>query len=84
MPDLIGHERPQTPQTAQPGVAQVGPNVRYLRPPGALAEPAFLDACTRCGDCIRACPAQCITVRGDEGPASFPHIVPPALALRRV
>jgi MauM/NapG family ferredoxin protein len=29
---------------------------RYLRPPGALPEVAFLTACTRCGDCITACP----------------------------
>jgi MauM/NapG family ferredoxin protein len=28
----------------------------YLRPPGALPEVAFLAACTRCGDCITACP----------------------------
>ena len=27
-----------------------------LRPPWALAEEAFLAACTRCGDCVRACP----------------------------
>lgn len=26
-----------------------------LRPPGALAEVEFLEACTRCGDCIEAC-----------------------------
>ncbi len=30
---------------------------RYLRPPGALPEVAFLAACTRCGDCLEACPA---------------------------
>ena len=29
---------------------------RHLRPPGALPEMAFLAACTRCGDCISACP----------------------------
>jgi ferredoxin-type protein NapG len=29
---------------------------RYLRPPGALPEIPFLAACTRCGDCITACP----------------------------
>jgi MauM/NapG family ferredoxin protein len=29
---------------------------RYLRPPGSLPEVAFLAACTRCGDCITACP----------------------------
>ncbi|MBU0753091.1 MAG: ferredoxin-type protein NapF [Gammaproteobacteria bacterium] len=27
-----------------------------LRPPWALAEESFLLACTRCGDCVRACP----------------------------
>jgi len=27
-----------------------------LRPPGAVAEPDFLDACTRCGDCAEGCP----------------------------
>lgn len=29
---------------------------RYFRPPGALEEPAFLAACTRCGYCTEACP----------------------------
>lgn len=28
----------------------------YLRPPGAVAEPGFLLACTRCGDCAASCP----------------------------
>jgi hypothetical protein len=27
---------------------------KYIRPPFTLAEPAFLEACTRCGDCIGA------------------------------
>lgn len=35
-----------------------------LRPPGALAEAAFLDACTACDDCSKACPSQ-IIVHGD-------------------
>jgi MauM/NapG family ferredoxin protein len=26
-----------------------------LRPPGALVENEFLEACTRCGDCVKAC-----------------------------
>jgi ferredoxin-type protein NapF len=37
-----------------------------LRPPWALAENAFLDACTRCGDCVRACPTHVIHDR-DSG-----------------
>jgi ferredoxin-type protein NapG len=33
---------------------------RYFRPPGALAEVAFIAACTRCGDCLDVCPAHAI------------------------
>jgi len=32
----------------------------HVRPPGALPEPAFLAACTRCGECERVCPVQAI------------------------
>ena len=28
----------------------------WLRPPGAVEEELFLERCTRCGDCIPACP----------------------------
>ncbi len=40
---------------------------RYLRPPGALAEADFLDACIRCGQCANVCPNQCISLYGLEG-----------------
>ncbi len=33
---------------------------RYLRPPGALPEMAFLAACTRCAECIAVCPPHAI------------------------
>jgi ferredoxin-type protein NapG len=33
---------------------------RHFRPPGALPEPGFLAACTRCGYCIEACPVEAI------------------------
>lgn len=32
------------------------------RPPGAIAEDAFLEACTRCGDCISVCPHDAIVL----------------------
>jgi ferredoxin-type protein NapG len=32
----------------------------HFRPPGALDELAFLASCTRCGDCIDACPVHAI------------------------
>ena len=37
-----------------------------LRPPWALDEPAFLSRCTRCDDCVKACP-QAILRRGSGG-----------------
>lgn len=39
---------------------------RPLRPPWALAESDFLNACTRCGECVRVCPTQVI-VEHDGG-----------------
>ncbi len=37
-----------------------------LRPPGALAEDAFLGACIRCTRCADACPAHAIALFGAE------------------
>jgi ferredoxin-type protein NapG len=34
----------------------------WLRPPGALAEQQFLDTCSRCGECVKVCPAHCIKI----------------------
>ena len=36
------------------------PPIPLLRPPGAIAEGAFLAGCTRCNDCATACPHQAI------------------------
>ncbi|MDR0339105.1 MAG: 4Fe-4S dicluster domain-containing protein [Desulfovibrio sp.] len=30
---------------------------RLIRPPAALPEPAFLDRCIRCGECMKVCPS---------------------------
>lgn len=52
-----------------------------LRPPGALdPDDAFLDACTRCGDCIPVCPVDAIiTIEESDGrmlPAIDPGLRP--------
>lgn len=39
--------------------ARIAP-VQHVRPPGALPEPAFVAACTRCGECAVACPVHAI------------------------
>jgi len=56
---------------------QVAPR-RHFRPPGALPEPAFLAACTRCGYCVEACPARAIvTAPSSAGlAAATPVIIP--------
>lgn len=42
-----------------------------LRPPGALAEEEFVDACIRCGLCVRACPYSVLRLaRAGEGPGT--------------
>lgn len=37
-----------------------------MRPPWALAEGDFIDRCTRCDDCVKACPTH-ILIAGDGG-----------------
>lgn len=34
--------------------------VAIIRPPGALAEAEFLARCSRCGRCVKVCPAECL------------------------
>jgi len=48
-----------------------------LRPPGALSEPAFLSACTRCSLCAQACDTACIRLFGASEGRHFgtPHIL---------
>jgi len=46
--------------------AQQPPARPIIRPPGALAEAKFLEACTRCGDCADACPEASIFKAGPQ------------------
>lgn len=53
--------------------------IRYLRPPGSLAEDEFLSRCIRCGQCSAVCPNNCIKFFDTEnGWVAFgtPYITP--------
>ena len=53
---------------------------RYMRPPGAVPEIAFLAACTRCNACADACPPHAIlAVRPDGGLAAGTPYIDPAV-----
>lgn len=45
------------------------PRESALRPPWAMAEPAFLEQCSRCGECIRLCPTGLLVL----GSGSYPE-----------
>ena len=49
---------------------------RFVRPPGAIAEVAFLAACTRCNACVDACPPRAIrtAATGEGFAAGTPHL----------
>src|SRR5690606_38546008 len=69
---------PEVPSSASrsPTYSDMPLPVRYLRPPGALPDMLMLSACSRCGDCLRACPAQCIQLDPKGKIASgMPHII---------
>lgn len=49
----------------------------WLRPPGAAEERLFLERCTKCNDCVKACPYGSIVVHQRDGtPVIFPDQVP--------
>jgi len=53
--------------------------MRFLRPPGALAEDEFLSRCIRCGQCSEVCPNNCIKYFGLEKGVSAmgtPYVMP--------
>jgi ferredoxin-type protein NapG len=69
--EFIKHsDPPSVPQKAK--LEPCSPN--WLRPPGAVEEAEFLERCTKCGDCISACPYLAIRQHPyEEMPVIFPE-----------
>ena len=44
----------------------------WLRPPGAGREADFANKCSRCGVCVRVCPAECIKLEDGQSLAAAP------------
>ena len=52
---------------ARPLVPAVRPPLKpFVRPPGAVEEARFLDRCSRCDDCVKACPEWVVRKAGSE------------------
>src|SRR5712692_5474906 len=49
-------QQKEAPAETGPKESPVKVRTDWLRPPGAVDEELFLDRCTRCGDCLPACP----------------------------
>ncbi len=69
--EFVKHRDAPPEQQAPP------PRTDWLRPPGAVGEALFLERCTRCGDCMKACPYESITFDVRDGsPVLFPDEIP--------
>jgi ferredoxin-type protein NapG len=53
-------QQKETPAAPAPQEPPVKVRADWLRPPGAVDEELFLDRCTKCGDCLPACPYESI------------------------
>jgi ferredoxin-type protein NapG len=62
---------------ATPDPTAPTPRTDWLRPPGAVQEALFLERCTRCADCVKACPYECVAFHPLDGsPIIFPSTAP--------
>jgi ferredoxin-type protein NapG len=67
----------QSDAPPEPMAAPAPPRPDFLRPPGAVEEALFLERCTRCQDCAKACPHGSIGFHaGDGTPVIYPDQVP--------
>lgn len=67
----------QSDAKPQPAAVPASPRPDFLRPPGAVEEALFLERCTRCQDCVKACPHGSIGLHaGDGTPVIHPDQVP--------
>ena len=48
----------------------------FLRPPGAVEETTFLELCTRCDDCVKACTHNSIKKTSEKNIEETPVIIP--------
>jgi MauM/NapG family ferredoxin protein len=55
----VARELGKLDDIGKPAPARIPLDV-WLRPPGALLEQEFRDTCSRCGECVRVCPASAI------------------------
>lgn len=55
-------ERAMPPAAAPPPAPARTYSIPVHRPPGAVDEASFLKGCTRCGECIVACPVHAIVI----------------------
>jgi ferredoxin-type protein NapG len=64
--------RTEPSESAQPPAPT---DEHWVRPPGARDEQEFLETCSRCGECVRACPVHAIKLDLDaESGAGAPYI----------
>ncbi|MGB7326734.1 MAG: 4Fe-4S dicluster domain-containing protein [Rubripirellula sp.] len=89
-PDLQDSATPSTPTSIKSiggiSIEPVAPtnlsgkpkptSIPVFRPPGAIAEQQFLTGCTRCGDCVSACPHDAIRNASDRlGPIAGTPVI---------
>jgi ferredoxin-type protein NapG len=72
---FVKHRDASTGKPDQEAKMQEKPG--WLRPPGAVQEEQFLERCTKCGDCIDACPHDAIEqLVIQETPGIYPGETP--------